>query len=116
MVKKMWYAISFLVDIYRCISSCCYEKWKNVTNVFAVGTGLLWWMYVSAKYNLDIKPFNYTLPSETSNADTYLWYSIAATVLTVSVLSCSFQYALLNMIVVRLNSITKGSVIMIVAI
>lgn len=53
------------------------------------GTGYLWYTYYDIRHNLDKTPKHMLLLESVRNETAFLWYSIIATVLTVS---ASLQY------------------------
>ena len=44
----------------------------------------MWWTYIAAEYDLQFKPFDEIFMNEIQNKETFMWYSIAATVCSVS--------------------------------
>lgn len=58
----------------------------GVTIACIGGTGFLWYTYVDIKRNLDRIPEKVMLLESVRNETAFLWYSIIATIITVSVI------------------------------
>lgn len=59
------------------------------------GTAYLWYTYFDIKYNLDDTPRHMLLSESVRNEKAFLWYSIIATIITVSswtILFCSYLF------------------------
>jgi len=77
-------AVSFIIVLMIRFMASIVVYVINILVVVAAiaGTGLMWWTYIAAEYNLSLKPFDVTFITEIDNKETFLWYSIAATVLS----------------------------------